>query len=262
MNVAKARSSPAVDPGQHRGELRELLPIWGQQIETSRRQTEAAITALSERFTAIAERIDTTLESRGGQSSAPSLQPQLQQSEAELSQVIDTLKAIQLSRSQLAQEIRGLSQYTEELHKMASEVDLIGFRTNMLSLNAAIEAAHAGESGKGFAVVAQEVRSLSSAARETGKMIIKKVGMINEALARIGMTSEEVAARDEAAVQQSDGLIRSVLTRFETSSSRIKSEIAESLLQLQLQDPVGQALSQVVTSMRDAHSNTAAPLPR
>jgi methyl-accepting chemotaxis protein len=253
-----------------------LLPIWSRQIETSRKQTEDAIVALSERFSAIVQRIDGAL-SAGSGSQQPQVAAEAQRSRGDLALVVDALKAIQLSRNQLVEQIRLLTTYTAELHKMATQVDEIGFRTNMLSLNAAIEAAHAGESGKGFAVVATEVRALSNAARDTGKQITKKVGVINDALAEIGRTNEEVAARDDAAVQAADQRISAVLARFESStaaltesaqrslteSSAIKEEICESLVQLQFQDRVSQILAQVVASMTDfseqaAHSGAAA----
>jgi methyl-accepting chemotaxis protein len=253
-----------------------LLPIWSRQIETSRKQTEDAIVALSERFSAIVQRIDGAL-SAGSGSQQPQVAAEAQRSRGDLALVVDALKAIQLSRNQLVEQIRLLTTYTAELHKMATQVDEIGFRTNMLSLNAAIEAAHAGESGKGFAVVATEVRALSNAARDTGKQITKKVGVINDALAEIGRTNEEVAARDDAAVQAADQRISAVLARFESStaaltesaqrslteSSAIKEEICESLVQLQFQDRVSQILAQVVASMTDfseqaVHSGAAA----
>src|ERR1700761_9307782 len=259
-------------------DILNVLPIWARQIETARRQSEDAINALSTRFGEIVQRIDSALDSQGSDGK-DSLAGLLRQSESELSQVIETLKAIQSSRSRLAQEIRGLTQYTQELHKMASEVDSIGFRTNILSLNAAIEAAHAGESGKGFAVVAQEVRSLSTAARETGRMIIKKVGLINDSLNRIGMTNEDVARHDAEAVANSDSIIKSVLNRFDQSTSRlataaeqsarvsqqIKTEIGQSLVQLQFQDRVSQILAQVISSLKevegDGRSAMSAPGP-
>ncbi len=242
-----------------------LLPIWSRQIETSRRQTEDAIVALTDRFSTIVQRIDAALSANGTGSQYTDRQSDTDRSRSDLALVVDALKAIQLSRNELVGKIRVLTTYTAELQKMATEVDEIGFRTNMLSLNAAIEAAHAGESGKGFAVVATEVRSLSNAARDTGKQITKKVGLINEALAQIGKSNEEVAVRDDQAVQASDERIHAVLARFErntaaltasaeksrTESAVIKEEICESLVQLQFQDRVSQILAQVSASMDD-----------
>jgi methyl-accepting chemotaxis protein len=247
-----------------------LLPIWSRQIETSRTQTEDAIVALTARFSAIVQRIEAALNT-GGTGSQHDARAEAARSRGDLALVIDSLKAIQQNRNELVGQIRVLTDYTAELHKMATEVDQIGFRTNILSLNAAIEAAHAGESGKGFAVVATEVRALSNAARDTGKQITKKVGLINEALLRIGRTNEEVAARDDQAVQASDEKIRAVIARFESStealtasaqrshveSSAIKGEICESLVALQFQDRVGQILAQVVTSMNDLSGKAA-----
>ena len=149
--------------------------------------------SLSERFCGIAQRLDAALgreEGIGRQDVAA----QMRDSERDLKLVMDALRAIQQSRDELANEIRGLAAYTEDVRSMASEVQSIAFQTNVLALNAAIEAAHAGERGKGFAVVAHEVRALSNAARDTGKRITQKITLINEALDKIGETNEIVAA--------------------------------------------------------------------
>jgi methyl-accepting chemotaxis protein len=249
----------------------QLLEIWAKQVETARSQSEVAIVALTERFSAIVQRIDSAL-GAGEVGGARSEQTELRRNETDLQQVIEALKSIQRSRNALVGEIRELGSFTEDLRKMATEVDMIGFQTNMLSLNAAIEAAHAGESGKGFAVVAHEVRNLSTAARDTGKRIIKKVGVIQDALTRIGATNEEVASRDESAVAQSAEHIRCVLARFADSarelsqladrsradSAAIKGEVCESLVQLQFQDRVSQILAQVAASMLQLSTQSAA----
>ncbi len=238
----------------------EAMPIWAKQIETSRQQTESAIVALTERFSGIVQRLGAAL---GHESGGYDAAADARQSERDLQLVMDALRTIQKSREELAQEIRGLASYTDELRHMATEVESIAFQTNMLALNAAIEAAHAGEMGKGFAVVAHEVRGLSNAARETGKRITQKVGVISDALAKIGDTNEQVTERDQRDMENSEGHIRAVLSRFTQSTTQlaettrrsmeqsraIKDEIGESLVQLQFQDRVSQILAQVVSSL-------------
>jgi len=258
--VSEKPSGP--DPIARISTLLEALPIWARQIETTRGQTEDAVVSLSQRFSGIAQRLDAALgreESIGRQD----VSGQMRDSERDLKLVMDALRAIQQSRDELANEIRGLAAYTEDVRSMASEVESIAFQTNVLALNAAIEAAHAGERGKGFAVVAHEVRALSNAARDTGKRITQKVTLISEALGKISATNEIVAQRDQREVKNSEANIGAVLDRFTQSTSQfaetaqrsmehsraIKDEVEESLVQLQFQDRVSQILAQVVSSI-------------
>jgi methyl-accepting chemotaxis protein len=241
----------------------QSVPIWARQIDTARRQTEDAIVALTSRFAGSVNRLDKMLAGLASRGSSQQAKDATRENESDLTLVVDALKAIQQSRDELATEIRTLAGYTDELRKMASDVESIAFQTNMLALNAAIEAAHAGTAGLGFAVVAHEVRNLSTAARDTGKRITQKVGAVSDALMKIGASSERLTERDEKAVKTSEERIQSVLGRFaanaarlehvaeesRTQSAQIKSEIGDALVQLQFQDRVGQILSQVVATM-------------
>jgi methyl-accepting chemotaxis protein len=67
--------------------------------------------------------------------------------------------------------MRTINSSTEFIDESISAIDSIAFQTNILSLNAAVEAATAGEAGKGFAVVAQEVRNLATKSAEAAHSI-------------------------------------------------------------------------------------------
>lgn len=251
----------------------EALQIWARQIDTSREQMETAVESLATRFGGIVDRLDHAVSGsqRAADRQAQDVAADAQHGERDLVQVIDALKSIQRSRTELAEQISSLVRYTAELKQMADEVEMIAFQTNMLSLNAAIEAAHAGELGKGFGVVAHEVRLLSKASRETGRKITEKVGFINELLVDIGKRNESVTGYDNEAVSQSENSIRAVLARLRqqiasyadsardmrTESSAIKDEIAESLVHLQFQDRVSQILSQLSATMQQFYGAEA-----
>ncbi|MEA1916804.1 MAG: methyl-accepting chemotaxis protein [Campylobacterota bacterium] len=79
--------------------------------------------------------------------------------------------------SDTAKAMNEINSSTNAIFDAIQIIDQISFQTNILSLNAAVEAATAGEAGKGFAVVAQEVRNLASKSAEAAKEIKKLVSI-------------------------------------------------------------------------------------
>jgi methyl-accepting chemotaxis protein len=251
----------------------EAVPIWAKQVESSRSQTERAIVALTERFAGIYSKLEDAL--HASQQAAGDLTGDAQgstlvvlaQSESELTRVINSLKATQLSRDEMLTQVRGLTDYTGQLRTMASEVAAIAAQTNLLALNAAIEAARAGEVGRGFAVVADAVRTLSSLSSDTGKKMSATVDIINAAITRLVEVADNTAEHDNQSVASSEASIQQVLDRFQGITQRlsgstellqqesvgIRDEISEVLVALQFQDRVSQILSHVRGNMDALH---------
>lgn len=111
-------------------------------------------------------------------------------------------------------------QYIQQIQEMADTINSIAAQTNLLSMNAAIEAAHAGESGKGFAVVAEEIRKLADSAGASSKAI---TGLIKDITTSVEETNLNLSESSHAFEAMEDE-VRSTIGAFQEIESAL-SEI-------------------------------------
>ncbi|MDW6004645.1 methyl-accepting chemotaxis protein [Vibrio mangrovi] len=108
----------------------------------------------------------------------------------------------------LSEQLTALSEDTKEINAILDMIHSLAEQTNLLALNAAIEAARAGEAGRGFAVVADEVRSLSVHTE-------KNLGLIQETLARITGSITDACTQMENSVEEMTHLTQASQTGYE-----------------------------------------------
>lgn len=97
------------------------------------------------------------------------------------------------SNNQLQAQFKDLSQQTQSIGSVVSVINTLADQTNLLALNAAIEAARAGEHGRGFAVVADEVRNLAKSTQDSLDEINQIINGISEAVVDAGKKMESQA---------------------------------------------------------------------
>jgi methyl-accepting chemotaxis protein len=137
--------------------------------------------------------------------------------------VKELLEASEVGRNGLEEvstDIQQIARESEGLLEINSVMENIASQTNLLSMNAAIEAAHAGEAGKGFAVVADEIRKLAESSGEQSKTISAVLKKIKDSIDKITTSTDEVLNKFEAI----DGGVKTVSEQEETIRNAMEEQ--------------------------------------
>ena len=153
-----------------------------------------------------------------------------------VAETIQGMQAIKTKVGLSAQKVQEMGSRSDQIGAIVETIGDIASQTNLLALNAAIEAARAGEQGKGFAVVADEVRKLaersSSATKEIGSLIRDIQKTVAEAVAAMAESTHEVENGVERA-NQSDDALNQILKAVEVVNGQVE-EIATAAQQIGL----------------------------
>ncbi|KAF7764804.1 methyl-accepting chemotaxis protein [Pseudoalteromonas citrea] len=151
-----------------------------------------SISEMTETVASVASSIHSTLEE------VEKASTEAEQGELVLLKNVDSISELGKTIEGSANVIQQLNNDTVSISSVLAEIKGIAEQTNLLALNAAIEAARAGEQGRGFAVVADEVRSLASRTQESTQEIQSAIeNLINGAQQAVeSMTSSQQASRE------------------------------------------------------------------
>ncbi|WP_414704359.1 methyl-accepting chemotaxis protein [Pseudomonas sp. UBA4194] len=184
-----------------------LSVVMAERAEIQRQDNTLLATAITEMSSSAQEVASNTTDcsdtAQVSLSTARKSQVHLEQN----SQTIDSLTG---DIASAAQAITSLGQDIEGVSGVLDVIKAISAQTNLLALNAAIEAARAGEQGRGFAVVADEVRTLAGRTQTSADEIQQMIGELRQASVRAVDTMVAGEDRTRTVVQQADALSASL----------------------------------------------------
>ncbi|ACA85007.1 methyl-accepting chemotaxis sensory transducer with Cache sensor [Shewanella woodyi ATCC 51908] len=179
-----------------------------------------------------------------------------QQGQAIISKSNDSIAQLSTQLSSTTKVVNQLESNSAEINQIISTIQGIAEQTNLLALNAAIEAARAGEQGRGFAVVADEVRVLSQRTHDSTEEIRQMISSLQENSQQVVqsmMTSTELANEsvlfaDKA--QSSLGLITNSISEISDMATQIASAVEE-------QRAVSEEISKNTQAINDVSNSLA-----
>ena len=193
-------------------------------------------------------------------SSTDLAQKESQNGNAEVQTTIDYINNLAQQVDQVSEIIIKLSSDSKEIGKVVQIIAEIAEQTNLLALNAAIEAARAGEHGRGFAVVADEVRALAGRTKESTNGIIELIRSNQEhtrrAVEAMNISREQATLSVEQA--QKAGTSLNIITKSVTDINAQNAEISQAAReQSSILSGVNAAFSHI-NEMAEQNSDTSA----
>ncbi len=172
----------------------------------------------------------------------------------------DDMYGIRLTSSELSENSNELGQRTEEIGRIINVIQDIADQTNLLALNAAIEAARAGEAGRGFAVVADEVRKLAEKTMSATSEVITVISTIQKAAQNnIQGVQKSSGAVDKAVehIESSVVILQEIVEKTMDTSQRIQSIATAVEEQSATFDEINQNVGQVNMIAQDTTDTVA-----
>ncbi|MBR3810197.1 MAG: hypothetical protein IKK46_07850 [Clostridia bacterium] len=161
------------------------------------------------------------------------------------------LSSVDNSMVHLDQLINNLQEAMERIKTFSNEIDNIARQTNILSLNAAVEAARSGKAGAGFAVVAGEVRTLAAQSKECSNAINSVIGELDAMMVSTKEQSEiGVTAVTES--QKQLGILNDSFTTLKDQIDQVEQAIDEQTFAIQRMQQIG---SDLVEKMKKVDSD-------
>ncbi|WP_291328029.1 methyl-accepting chemotaxis protein [Desulfovibrio sp. UCD-KL4C] len=222
------------------------------QVEQSSRGAEEQSSMASEAATAMEEMNSTVFEVARNASTAAGLadesQEKAREGEKMVSRTVETISMVRDQSVLLQEDMSELGKQADGIGNIMGVISDIADQTNLLALNAAIEAARAGEAGRGFAVVADEVRKLAEKTMTATSEVADYISSIqNSARKNINNTEKSTEAIGEVTdmVNNSGDILKEIVEKVAETADQVRSIATASEQQSAASEEISRSTSQI-----------------
>jgi len=180
----------------------------------------------------------------------------VEEGDANMNRTVDGIIAIRETVAESAKKVKRLGESSQRISKVVNLISNFAEQTNMLALNASIEAAQAGKEGRGFAIIAQEVRKLAKqsaqATIEIEKLVAELQQETNEVIATMETGTDEVVTGTKLVDETRQSLNK--ITAASAEINQLVEAIAESTV---VQSKVSEIVTETMTDVAAIASQTS-----
>ena len=169
---------------------------------------------------------------------------------------LDSMRQMARAVTDIGQAVNELANSTQSIGSVADVITSIAEQTNLLALNAAIEAARAGEQGRGFAVVADEVRSLASRTRQSTEQIHQIISDLRAGAERAVLTASKGEEISRGSVESVES-VRDALEGISSAVTRITGMSQQMAAASEEQSHVADDISRQITRIAQLSDHSA-----